>query len=490
MNKLHTLIIALILSTSLMSQNLQTVNPNTGISGHTLALSLTGQNTHFNQGSNTIWFSVGSTTAFSMTNPTATSSSVISGNVSIPYGTPNGVYNVNAHNNTDGIMTMYNAFIVSASSAQIISVAPNNGNHGQTLSLSLSCQNANFSSGTNTQVWFSQGSYTMMGTNTTVLSNNLINTDLYISQTAPSGVYNSLASNSIDGTLMKASSFTVNNYIPAVSNVYPNISKPGKTIDVLIESNGSSYNAQFYYQKANEIIPITMNSTYIMGYGIYGAASIPASASLGIYDLVIIDNSNTYKISNALTLVAPTLPSIDSAVVETTNYHVLDVYGDQTHFTSNNLNVIVDSAYLWFPNDSVVVINDTHLKVYGFFLMMGVKNYDPLQSWVKIINPIDDTLSYPFISYYTGSIGDDLGTFNNIRYFPNPTSDIVRIQSEEFKGNTVFIEVFSPDGKLLLSHKFAIGEPINIDLKSYPSGLYNIRISSQQKTKTLSVIRR
>ncbi len=480
--------IGLILSVSLMSQNLQTINPNTGISGHTLALSLTGQNTHFNQGSNTIWFSVGSTTAFSMTNPTATSSSVISGNVSIPYGTPNSVYNVNAHNNTDGIMTMYNAFIVSASGAQIISVAPNNANHGQTLSLSLSCQNANFSSGSNTQVWFSQGSYTMMGTNTTVLSNNLINTDLYISQTAPSGVYNSLASNSIDGTLMKASSFTVNNYIPAVSNVYPNISKPGKNIDFLIE-NSSSYNGQYYYQKANEIIPINIQHN-VMGYGIYGNASIPATASLGVYDIVVIDNNSTYKVSNALTLVAPTLPSIDSAVVETSNYQVLNVYGSQTHFTSNNLTVIVDTLALWYPNDSVVVISDTHLKVYGMFLLMGIKNYSPIQVWVKIINPIDDTLSYPFRAYYAASIGDDLGTFNNIRYFPNPTSDIVRIQSEEFTGNTVFVEVFSPDGKLLLSHKFAIGEPINIDLKSYPSGLYNIRISSQHKTKTLSVIRR
>ena len=489
MFKLTVFFFSLLISSYISSQNLQSINPNTGIAGQTLSLTLTGQNTHFNQGSNTIWFSAGSTTAFSMANPTAANSTTISGNVSIPSGIPSGLYSINAYNSSDGTMTMSNAFTVASSNAQIISVSPNQGKPWQMLSVSLSCQNANFSSATNTQVWFSRGSYTMMGTNTTVLNNNLIKTDLHINSNAPLGTYNSFASNSIDGTMMKASSFTVSNTIQLTTNVYPNISKPGKNIDFLLESGGQSSGTQYYYQKGNDIIPISMQ--VVLGYGRYGNANIPSSVSLGNYDLIIIDINDTFMVSNALTLVAPMEPSIDSAVVDVSaNYSVLDVYGDQTHFTSNNLSVLVDTLNLYYPNDSVLVINDTHLKIYGMFLMMGVKNYDPLQSWVKIFNPIDDTLSYPFKAYYTGSIGDNLNTFSDIRYFPNPTSDIVKIQSKEFKGKIVYIEVFSLEGKFILSREFTVNESIEIDLSSYPQGFYNLKISTSEKAKVVSVIRR
>ncbi len=378
---------------------------------------------------------------------------------------------------------------ISLISQNLQSINPNNGNHGQTLNLSLSCQNANFSSGTNTQVWFSQGSYTMMGTNTTIVNNNLINTDLYISPAAPSGVYNSLASNSIDGTLMKASSFTVNNYTPLTATTYPNFSKAGKNIDVFVNIPSNYLSSQLYYQKDNEVIPITIQNNMYPGTGMYGNANIPASASLGGYNLVIIDSNNTQIITNALTLVASTEPSIDSAVVEKLYYRVLDVYGDQTHFTSYNLIVTVDEFFS-FPIDSFVVINDQHLKIYGGFMLHVDKNPFPWHSWLEIYNSTDDTLTYPFKKWLTISIGDNLNSFDNIRYFPNPTTDIVRIQCDEFIGNTILVEVYSPDGKFVLERKFTNGEPVVIDLGAYASGLYNIRVSTRDKTKTLSVIRR
>ena len=376
-------------------------------------------------------------------------------------------------------------------SQSIVGVSPNSAAQGQMLTVSLSGQNTHFNQGTATQVWFSQGSYTIMGTNTTIVNNTNLTTQINVDWNAPTGFYNTNANNSLDGSMVKPNSFSV--FSQSINNApsYPNKSKPGKTIDVYVpEIIGINfYNAQFQYQKGNLVIPIAQN-TQVLSFGMYGNTSFPVNADTGYYNLVITNSTGFYSFSNALKLVSQNEATIDSMVVQDTlMYDTLDIYGHNTHFTDTSLHISLATSMWNIMVFSITVINDEHIKIAGVFVNY-VKYPDPMASWMVLYNNIDDTLTYPFISFVAGSIGEDKTSFKNLDYFPNPTSDKVRIHSEEFTGNDVSLEVFTSDGKGLFGREFKAGQEVEIDLRNYPAGFYNIRVKSGDKSKTITVIKR
>ena len=375
-------------------------------------------------------------------------------------------------------------------SQSITNVNPNSAVQGQMLTVSLSGQNTHFNQGTATQVWFSQGSYTIMGTNTTVVNNTNLTTQIAVDLNAPTGFYNSNAYNNLDGNMTKPNSFSV--FSQSINNApsYPNKSKPGKNINVYVpEILGINFNnSQFQYQKGNLVIPIVQN-TQVFPMGMYGNASFPVNADTGYYHLIITNSSGFITLPNALKLVSQGEATIDSMVVDTLMYDTLDIYGHNTHFTDTSLHISLATS-IWNINIfSKTVINDEHIKIAGVFVN-GVKAPFPLASWMVLYNNIDDTLTYPFISYLTGSIGEDRISFEKLDYFPNPTSGKVRIHSEEFTGNDVSIEVFTSDGKGLFGREFKAGQEVEIDLRNYPSGFYNVQVISGSKSKTITVIKR
>src|ERR1017187_9118065 len=93
----------------------------------------------------------------------------------------------------------------SISCAQSISnVNPASGNLGQTLSVSISGQSTSFGQGTSTtNVWFSQGSSTLVYPNSVTITNSgLLIAGFIFPNSIPSGSYDVNVLNSIDGQMI------------------------------------------------------------------------------------------------------------------------------------------------------------------------------------------------------------------------------------------------------------------------------------------------
>jgi hypothetical protein len=110
------LFVAFLGSVSLLNgQTISSINPTQGYKGQTLSVTISGQNTHFNQGTQTISFKQGTSTYFNGSNSTGTATSLLS-NVSIPLTAPLGYYDLEVQNSTDGILSLANAFLVTPNS--------------------------------------------------------------------------------------------------------------------------------------------------------------------------------------------------------------------------------------------------------------------------------------------------------------------------------------------------------------------------------------
>jgi len=72
-----------------------------------------------------------------------------------------------------------------------------------------------------------------------------------------------------------------------------------------------------------------------------------------------------------------------------------------------------------------------------------------------------------------------------IKYYPNPTNDIVNI---EFIGDIKEIYIADNSGKLLERYKIENEEKIQINLESYPSGMYFIQYQNNDKWKSGKII--
>jgi hypothetical protein len=88
------------------------VNPNEAHQNQTLTVTLSGQNTHFSQGNQTIWFNQGSSTIFYGTSNNASNNVLVSTYLELPYNAPTGYYDVHIQNATDGSLSYLNGFLV------------------------------------------------------------------------------------------------------------------------------------------------------------------------------------------------------------------------------------------------------------------------------------------------------------------------------------------------------------------------------------------
>jgi hypothetical protein len=92
-----------------------TVHPDTGYTGDiNLAVTITGQNTHFAQGSNTVWFTQGTSTVLYPFNMNPTSDTETTGYFNIPTNQPTGLYNVHVYDDPDGELIKPLAFNILA----------------------------------------------------------------------------------------------------------------------------------------------------------------------------------------------------------------------------------------------------------------------------------------------------------------------------------------------------------------------------------------
>ena len=186
------------------------IQPNNGMQSSNLTVNISGQNTHFGQGSATVWFSQGSSTVFYSGSLFASSTTQLSAYVQIPGNTPTGMYDLHVQNSVDGHLVMNNAFLVNfnPNAPQLVSVSPNQGQQGQMIPVTITGQNTNFTQGTAT-VNFTQGSSTLNVYSVSITDDTHMQGFVDVSSWAPLGWYQANVYHSYDGYLSLPNSFEV-----------------------------------------------------------------------------------------------------------------------------------------------------------------------------------------------------------------------------------------------------------------------------------------
>ncbi len=238
------LVIFFAIPTTLFAQSLTSIAPNNAIQGESLGVGISGLNTHFDEADTmSIWFSQGSSTidAFGYY---PVNDTFMTAWLDIPSGAI-GLHDLNVYNNIDGTMTLYNSFTINSfNPPELIAISTNSAQQSQFLRVLISGQDThfNFQQGSNTFIWFSQGSpVAIYASKSYAISDILLVADFDIPEDATTGLRDLNVDTVIDGLLTLNDSFTIAPYNPMLTSVTPGGAYRGQKLSVRISGQNISF---------------------------------------------------------------------------------------------------------------------------------------------------------------------------------------------------------------------------------------------------------
>lgn len=526
----------------LFSQQIQSIFPNTAGQGQSLNVTISGIATNFNQASNTVWFSQGSSTVIYSTSANAVSNTLLNASFSIPNNSLLGNYNVNVFNSANGLMTLNNGFqvIPNASLPQIINVNPNSALQGQLLPVTITGQNTNFLQATNTTAWFEQGSSTVIyPQNLITNSNTQITLFMQIPSNQPTGLYTTKVYNSIDGEMQLTNSFNVlyNANTPKIVNVSPNSTTQGAVLDVVVSGQNTHFNQGTgtitWFQQGTTTISIYPFNQYSVNDTIHFAQySIPQTAQTGSYstytynaiDGLLFLNSSFY-IGNAITYYIQTSSNPSNGGITTgggyynTNQYCTVSATPNNGFyfvgwTENGITVSVSSSYTFLVNaNRNLVANFSPTNQYyittlvnplnsGYTTGSGAYNLNQaavvtaipftgwkFDNWTENSNVVSTDSIYSFIvvnnrtlvANFSPVISVIENNSNENIIYPNPVVNELNIILKNTNYYGLNIRLYNTYGELIINEFINnISDVLKINLSNIPKGIYFIDISSNK----------
>jgi hypothetical protein len=211
------------------------VSPNNAQKGQHLSVTITGQNTHFHQGTSTqqgtptnVWFSRGSQTIYAR-GSWGISDTLLIAEFDIPCDAATGLHDVGVYSYLDGTLTLDDSFTITPYTPVVTSITPRGAYQGQKLSVTITGQNTHFKSGTPTGycfaqgtptffqgtpttrniIWFSQGSSTIFSGDCWARENTLLTANIDIPADAGTGFWDVYIPTGADGMLTLTNGFMV-----------------------------------------------------------------------------------------------------------------------------------------------------------------------------------------------------------------------------------------------------------------------------------------
>jgi len=114
--------------------------------------------------------------------------------------------------------------------------------------------------------------------------------------------------------------------------------------------------------------------------------------------------------------------------------------------------------------------------------MWMVNWYEPVPEWSKLIRCKDNTFEIDWIRVYKPVSLTNVNTpvVLKLEFFPNPAQSILTIKNVDLGVDTI-IELFSVSGKRVKLEKVNFsGSDIHLNISDLPSGVYQIRILSEE----------
>lgn len=411
-----------------------------------------------------------------------------------------------------------------AYSQSIGSLSPDNANDGETLDVTISGLNTNFSQATSTIVSF----YFSTGTSTVTTPNNVtIHNDqsLTANVTVPSGTYQGMYGisvfNTIDGCMAAPESFLVNGpAAPVLNSASPSSMNPGMQYNVQI--NGSNTNffqsgtneVYFLFSQATNTLTMASNVNVIDDQNLTADINVPANTYGGDYDVLVYNSIDGFVwLTDGVTVNGPQAPSISSITPTQGNVggtYTITINGNNTTFSqgsngagfftssTNTCNLggfgsrsVWNSSFTSFDShsdiasatitpDFINVISDEIIEVTVTFPVDAVTGpvyfdlYNSNQGY--IINPFEFILNDQGLS-----INENKKDFS---VYPNPFEDQLILDFEDYDDQNVEIEILSMSGKLFHKEsKVVKNSRLEVNLEtSLSKGVYLLKVLSTDGT--------
>ena len=304
------------------------VNPNTERQGQqNVSVALTGQFTHFVQGTTTALFGAGITVA-SLTVSSATTATAV---LNISATAAAGSRNVSVTTGAQAV-TLANGFTVTNGTPVLTQVNPNTGLQGQqNVSVALTGQFTHFVQGTTTAS-FGAGISVVSLTVTSATSATAV---LNISATAVVGAINVTVTTGAEEASL-ANGFAVTARLPALTGINPNSGQQGQSnLSVTIRGQFTHFTAAsvvtFTGLGISAGSPISVNSTSLTV-----SVSIASNAAVGTRGIQVKSGTEVVSLANAFAVVssstAPSITSVTPGSALPAQSVQVTITGENTHF--------------------------------------------------------------------------------------------------------------------------------------------------------------
>ena len=493
MKKVILIIIITLIYSNLKSQEIINVDPGSSVQGESIDLTITGQDAHFAQATNTaLWFTQGSSTIIYPNNINIQSDNSISANFYFNLYDPSGEYNVNVNNYMDGDLTLENGFTLNAYSTDtlLVSLYPSEAPQNETIGFTISGYNTNFGQASNT-IWFNQGSNTINSNYFYVENDNYIYAEFAFTESYPTGLYNLNVQNSTDGILILEDEFTLFPPIPypQLISVTPEEANKGEIIELTITGENTHFNQAsntvWFTQGSNTVI-YPVNTNVVTDSKLLAEFAFFNTYETGIYNVNIHNyvDSYLYLESGFLLNDNPTPPQLISISPDKSPRNesiTLTITGQNTNFSQASNIIWLNQESSTIQADTLKVITNTEIQAdFVFSVSDSIGNYN-----VNISNNFDGDL------YLENSFTLDYGTFisenelNKIIAFPNPTSGDFRI--DNIPNLNCTINIISIEGEIIKTYYNNGNSYINISLSNL-KGYYFVRISNNDFQVTRKIL--
>lgn len=366
---------------------LVSISPNSGNKGQALLVTITGVNTTFTQSSNT---TVALTSLTGGGTPIVTPTALAQNNttlrtlISIPSDATPGQYTLIVSTSNDGNLILPNAFTVTGGTSgtpKITAVTPSTARRGQTLNVTITGSNTNFTQGSDLTVsLFNAGSpltanFAFANTNTSITANFTIPANQTL------GLHDVYVFSDADGLLNLPASFNITSAGGGTGTgqlvaVHPPYGNKGQTLNVTVTGVNTRFtqgsNALAIYNNSDGVEATTQ--TVISDTEMMGEFTIPESWSNGMYSVgVLVDGTDVIELPFSFAIVSV-------GVNEVSAPGSLNVYPNPvtTHLNFESMNEVTHVAVIDIAGKAISVALDAlshpDSKTYSFDMnKLGLK---------------------------------------------------------------------------------------------------------------------
>lgn len=425
------------------AQSIESISPVSSIQGESIILSITGKNTSFTLGTNTVKLVLTSNSSINIkaTSVSCINDTLLRASFTLNTNSMTGQYDVIIDNSAaSNLYKLVNAFTINTNGTAILSITPSSAKQGDTVELIIKSFNTHNIQAGSCKVKLQTAALVINPFTTSIIDDVTVKCKFAFTYSDYPTTYNVIFTNPVIKSVQLNSAFKLikGPFSPELISVSPKSANKidsvlltimGKNTFFLKDSNSfylhSSSGASIYPKKINYI-----NDTLITAFFVF-----PNSFYIGKYDLISI--SNLLKLSDAFTLndplIKPIVLSFDPVYSKQGDSVLLTIKGRNTHFQSGNASVYLINFW-WIDAKSVDVINDSLIRAKFSFPYI----HEPVKYKFTVYDHLDGALVAK--DSFSLNKGDKVPLIKNIT--PNNTEQ-GHDRSILFECNKDFLPVFN-----------------------------------------------